>query len=318
MSFGTWEGHTIAELRERVGAAFIAAENKGLDFQPPGGESPRAAMARIGRWTASIAASGQPVVAVSHKATIRALLALATGWDMMGRPSHKLDWRCLHFFSAHADGRVSIDASTCRYDAWLLLRAAPAGHRHLRRAAVLARALVAGGFDVLLSRAARRFRTGGAARASPIAAVARRRREPADLAPLDGSPVDGHSSTSVLTSCSACCVPRRRCRAHRAFPFRRTRAALRVAALLEAARGLPKRPLIACSVRDVVRRARPERVAETEQTWSGCFMPCDPGDPRLVLSREASPLARSRARLLTGMSRSAIWRRGCNKRRRQG
>jgi broad specificity phosphatase PhoE len=109
MSFGTWEGHTIAELRATVGAAFIVAENKGLDFQPPGGESPRMAMARIGRWTASIAAAGQPVVAVSHKATIRALLALATGWDMMGRPPHKLDWRCLHFFSAQADGRVTVD-----------------------------------------------------------------------------------------------------------------------------------------------------------------------------------------------------------------
>jgi broad specificity phosphatase PhoE len=109
MSFGTWEGHTIAELRQCVGAAFIAAENKGLDFQPPGGESPRAAMARIGRWTASIAAAGQPVVAVSHKATIRALLALATGWDMTGRPPHKLDWRGVHFFSANADGRVTVD-----------------------------------------------------------------------------------------------------------------------------------------------------------------------------------------------------------------
>jgi broad specificity phosphatase PhoE len=109
MSFGTWEGHTIAELRQSVGAAFIAAENKGLDFQPPGGESPRAAMARIGRWTASIAAAGQPVVAVSHKATIRALLALATGWDMTGRPPHKLDWRGVHFFSANADGRVTVD-----------------------------------------------------------------------------------------------------------------------------------------------------------------------------------------------------------------
>jgi probable phosphoglycerate mutase len=109
MSFGAWEGQTIAELRESVGAAFIAAESKGLDFQPPGGESPRAAMARIGRWTAAIAASGQPVLAVSHKATIRALLALATGWDMTGRPPHKLDWRCLHFFSAHGDGHVSVD-----------------------------------------------------------------------------------------------------------------------------------------------------------------------------------------------------------------
>jgi probable phosphoglycerate mutase len=109
MSFGAWEGRSVAELRATVGPAFIAAENKGLDFQPPGGESPRAAMARMGRWAAGIAVAGQPVVAVSHKATIRALLALATGWDMMGRPPHKLDWRCLHFFSAETDGRVSVD-----------------------------------------------------------------------------------------------------------------------------------------------------------------------------------------------------------------
>jgi len=109
MSFGIWEGHTIAELREKVGAAFVSAENEGLDFQPPGGESPRAAMVRIGRWAVSIAIAGQPVVAVSHKAAIRALLALATGWDMMGRPPHRLDWRCLHFFSAQIDGRVAVD-----------------------------------------------------------------------------------------------------------------------------------------------------------------------------------------------------------------
>jgi probable phosphoglycerate mutase len=109
MCFGTWEGHTIAELRATVGEAFIAAERKGLDFQPPGGESPRATMARLGRWTTSVALAGRPVVAVSHKAAIRALLALATGWDMMGRPPHKLDWHCLHFFTARADGRVSVD-----------------------------------------------------------------------------------------------------------------------------------------------------------------------------------------------------------------
>jgi probable phosphoglycerate mutase len=109
MSFGAWEGRTVAELRATVGPAFIEAENKGLDFQPPGGESPRAAMARIGRWAAAVAANGQPVVAVSHKATIRALLALATGWDMMGRPPHKLDWHCLHYFSADGAGRVRID-----------------------------------------------------------------------------------------------------------------------------------------------------------------------------------------------------------------
>jgi broad specificity phosphatase PhoE len=109
MSFGAWEGQTIAELRATIGEAFIAAERKGLDFQPPGGESPRATMRRLGRWAAGVAEGGQPVVAVSHNAVLRALLALATGWDMSGRPPHKLDWRCVHFFAACTDGSVAVD-----------------------------------------------------------------------------------------------------------------------------------------------------------------------------------------------------------------
>jgi len=109
MSFGVWEGRTLADLRATEGQAFLEAESRGLDFQPPDGESPRTVMARIAQWAAEIAATDVPVVAVSHKAAIRALLALATGWDMMGRPPVKLDWRCLHFFAAHADGRVTLD-----------------------------------------------------------------------------------------------------------------------------------------------------------------------------------------------------------------
>ena len=108
MSFGVWEGHTIAELRREVGEVFLAEERKGLDFQPPGGESPRSAMTRIGGWAARIAGTGRPVVAVSHKAAIRALLALATGWDMTGRPPHKLDWHCLHFFQVTRDGALQV------------------------------------------------------------------------------------------------------------------------------------------------------------------------------------------------------------------
>jgi len=109
MSFGIWEGRTVADLRARGGESFAAAERQGLDFHPPGGESPRMTMARIGTWAAEIAATGQPVVAVSHKAAIRALLALATGWDMTGRQPLKLDWRCLHFFAAQGDGKVTLE-----------------------------------------------------------------------------------------------------------------------------------------------------------------------------------------------------------------
>ena len=109
MSFGIWEGRTVADLRAQGGESFAAAERFGLDFHPPGGESPRMTMTRIGNWAAEIAAAGEPVLAVSHKAAIRALLALSTGWDMTGRQPVKLDWRCLHFFAAHGDGKVSIE-----------------------------------------------------------------------------------------------------------------------------------------------------------------------------------------------------------------
>ena len=106
MSFGIWEGRTLADLRADGGESFAAAEAAGLDFQPPGGESPRTTMARLAGWTAALR---EPVVAVSHKAAIRALLSLATGWNMLGRPPHKLDWRSVHFFVASGDGKVAID-----------------------------------------------------------------------------------------------------------------------------------------------------------------------------------------------------------------
>lgn len=106
MSFGVWEGRTLKELRAAGGATFAAAESLGLDFQPPGGESPRAAMDRLAQWASTL---DEPVVAVSHKAAIRALLALATGWDMLGRPPYKLDWTCVHFFIAQGRGKVAIE-----------------------------------------------------------------------------------------------------------------------------------------------------------------------------------------------------------------
>jgi len=109
MSFGAWEGYTLAELRTQVGEVFLDAERRGLDFQPPVGESPRTVMARIGAWAADVGRAGEPVIAVSHKAAIRALLALATGWDMTDRPPIKLDWRALHYFTVGSDGSVRVE-----------------------------------------------------------------------------------------------------------------------------------------------------------------------------------------------------------------
>ena len=109
MSFGIWEGKSVAQLRVDFGETFLEAERRGIDFHPPGGESPRLTIERLRGWARDLAATGEPAVAVSHKAAIRALLALATGWDMTGRQPVRLDWRCLHFFIARRDGSVSLD-----------------------------------------------------------------------------------------------------------------------------------------------------------------------------------------------------------------
>ena len=160
------------------------------------------------------------------------------------------------------------------------------GIGHLRRAAVLARALVAGGFDVLLvsgGAPVEGLLLGGALfhQLPPLRAADDSLR---DLARLDGSPLDEAFHRQRIDALLALL----RAEAPdvvltEQFPFGRTRLRFELLPLLEAARGLPKRPLIACSVRDVVRRAGPERVAETEQILDRSFdAVLIHGDPRLV------------------------------------
>ena len=105
MDWGAYEGRTLDELR-RAGALSAANEGRGLDFCPPGGESPRAMQARLRAWLMEVAARGEPAVAITHKGVIRVLLTLAYGWDMTGRQPLKLDWRCLHTFHLQPDGSV--------------------------------------------------------------------------------------------------------------------------------------------------------------------------------------------------------------------
>lgn len=89
--WGEWEGKRLAVLRRDLGAEMTRLEDLGLDFRPPGGESPRDLQARLAPWLARVAESGRPTVAVCHKGVIRALFARATGWNMIGRPPVRLD-----------------------------------------------------------------------------------------------------------------------------------------------------------------------------------------------------------------------------------
>lgn len=108
MSWGEWEGHRLRDVR--AGFADIdELEAQGLDFRAPGGESPRDVQARVAPLLAEIAAAGQPTTAITHKGVIRAVFALATGWNMLGKPPGRLDWSAAQLFRLEAGGYPAIE-----------------------------------------------------------------------------------------------------------------------------------------------------------------------------------------------------------------
>ncbi|MCB9948900.1 MAG: histidine phosphatase family protein [Rhodospirillaceae bacterium] len=107
--WGEWQGHTLTELREAMPKVLQEAEAGGLDFRPPGGESPRDVQARVLSLLAELGAGNRPAVAVCHKGVIRAVYALAVGWDMKDKPPDRLRDDACHRFWLAADGTPSVD-----------------------------------------------------------------------------------------------------------------------------------------------------------------------------------------------------------------
>lgn len=114
MNWGTWEGHTLAELRSANVADMVENEARGLDFQPPRGESPRMVQLRLQDWVADVRETGHAVIAVTHKGVIRAALALATGWDMTEKSIHRLKWDRAHLFGLSSNGKLSLEQHNIR------------------------------------------------------------------------------------------------------------------------------------------------------------------------------------------------------------
>jgi broad specificity phosphatase PhoE len=109
MDWGSYEGHTLAELKQKFGFDLLANEARGLDFRPPDGESPRDVQARIDPLLAELALAGRPTLAVTHRGVIRAVYARAVGWDMKSDPPHELDLYALHVFRLGPDGAPTLD-----------------------------------------------------------------------------------------------------------------------------------------------------------------------------------------------------------------
>ncbi len=116
MAWGSREGRTLADLRREGGTIFADEESRGLDFHPPGGESPRMVCTRLADLLGELAADGGPDrVLVTHKGVLRAAIVLATGWTMLGRPPIRL--RRMGALSARltAAGRL-VDARAVELD----------------------------------------------------------------------------------------------------------------------------------------------------------------------------------------------------------
>jgi probable phosphoglycerate mutase len=100
MDWGAWEGRTFDELRAELGPVYALSESLGVDYRPPGGESPRDVQVRVERWFAGLPEGEGPVVAVTHQGVLRALVAKLTGWDMVSKPPVKLLPDRVHLFEA--------------------------------------------------------------------------------------------------------------------------------------------------------------------------------------------------------------------------
>lgn len=100
MSWGEWEGKTLQQLRSQDPSYFAKQEALGLDLQPQNAESPRLVAARVSTWVESLAIDNEEhyIGCVSHKGVIRAIYALATNWNMLGKSPHKMDYHCAQHF----------------------------------------------------------------------------------------------------------------------------------------------------------------------------------------------------------------------------
>ncbi len=106
MNWGDWEGEILKPLRKKLGDSMRDNESRGLDFCPPGGESPRQVQARLRPWLQQLAASGNDSAAISHKGIIRCIYSLASGWDMRGESPVDFAWDAIHQFELAENGEL--------------------------------------------------------------------------------------------------------------------------------------------------------------------------------------------------------------------
>ena len=133
MDWGAWEGLTLPEIHDRLGDRYDAFAALGLEARRPGGEAPADVVRRLASLLAELpggAAAGAPgVLLVTHRGVLRALAAMATGWDMRGPDPARVGSACL-FALGIAEGRLTLVSADLPLDdpeGWPLTEAGPEG-----------------------------------------------------------------------------------------------------------------------------------------------------------------------------------------------
>lgn len=99
MSFGRWEGHTFAELKDREAEGLAAREKDKWGFVLPGGESYAQLTVRVREWYESIE---RDTVVAAHGGVCRALIAHLGIEPERTAPLGEIGQGCVYVFAANA------------------------------------------------------------------------------------------------------------------------------------------------------------------------------------------------------------------------
>ena len=64
---------------------------------------------RVEGWLETVRRAGRPAGAVCHQGVIRALLSLATGWNMIAKPPVELEWAAVQVFGIAGTGKIVLE-----------------------------------------------------------------------------------------------------------------------------------------------------------------------------------------------------------------
>jgi probable phosphoglycerate mutase len=106
--WGSWEGLTREEILARDGHDAFERAGRGIDFQPAGGESTRALLARVRAFLRDVATEPSDAIVIAHRGILRTAYTLATGWDMASPMPAKLDLSAALILTLERDGETKI------------------------------------------------------------------------------------------------------------------------------------------------------------------------------------------------------------------